>query len=1403
MYMKSSLLLCIGLILYSGAMQAQDEDERLIISKGERASVRFMLPEPASSYDLTTFLLDTTVTLYGDGWEVSLNQSGTIFQKQANMHYESRVLAAACGQGRAYSSTGLAEMLFDVGMTVNQVPIKVNCLFDACLTTGMSFEGEKKIFTFSLHHPFYTFSGSGPWEMRNDLISTLYSFRMYNLDPELLEPDDRKVPTKVLEFGEKVLEEVARVPIEAGIEEEDTPQAMPDFGGEQPYSLTLYNDAIFEPDPQSYQPGGINYNKLDWIGEDELIIEEPPTITITIDGETYDGSQPFYAEPGETIEVTYEMLDRKKPVILEMVIPESEGLVEVPSKTTGAASNTSMTVAFTSGLCACTGSTLWDINALIRFPLDPDKLDAQLRQFEKRCEAEPPSFEEWELRKTVLKNLQAQIGNLGVFVENILRKNDSLISANQGKVEDYQKAIEQYEASLKEEAAHAATTAQISQLRTSASQKLDQVRNLRLKISRYYDKLSDVAGAINRYNAFLETVKGESPAKSVVWGLPSIRTLEPLDVERDANRATLQARLGKVKTLKTEFEAALQRNEEDYDRTSKELDKLRNDHYHERDEKKRENLQIKIKIAEERLEVLSSRSTPLKMGINRLRDLIEKFEQAMAQVDELETLQSFVEQHQTADRELHNLRDRLAKLLFRKQAAEVYIEDLKKLKEAAEKDVKEIERFATQLDSIKQEFEGKHRPAVKGFERRLYELAKGPGLNVEMRMGADRKYVPSRESSKPLKSALKTLGRFGTDEYWRFREIDVVNAGAAYVEGFVTGMNPFELVEMAQYVAVLVGLHLYDERAAREELQKISGQGAAFVDHFFNQANFAEQIKVIAQIAGNARGELALGALSTKAGKLGYQKARAKYDELMESRARALKNINSKAWPRQSRNDVMNDLLYQIKKVDVEYWHRAREALDDKIKKNEALQKDKLNPEKFAELQAAGEILREVINPVDLYRINTPEFADAGFRNMLRKLQKAVDKRTKGGKEPIYWQAFYVLKDLDPNLAGRMDVARDELIYSHLRKIQEVGDELGELEFWAGYSGSAKGVLPKNPDWTKIAGDRDLLFLGPDGPIAMRRFIESIEADLGPAWGRILDSDAYLDSQFDDINRLGLTPQELEKLPFYQRKKIAKHLEDHRTILNKELDARYQKYRNEALGGEAEKVDIKELTPEQLNAKLSEMQLHFSEWQSSKNPEALRKYLELNRDYFLAQKDAYLTPGSRKLEIELRMDWASEKHKLESGDDWSAYMDQLHNGNLKSEWKDIPLGETRDGLENITENLAQAYNKQRKVGGDMLKVAHETAKYYERAMRSGVVVKPQIDLTSIPASSGKSIEDLRRVAMKIKELKDVNKTRVLIADYYGVDYKKTDNALFDRFQKDCEVAVANVQGELQKAMPTE
>ena len=127
------------------------------------------------------------------------------------------------------------------------------------------------------------------------------------------------------------------------------------------------------------------------------------------------------------------------------------------------------------------------------------------------------------------------------------------------------------------------------------------------------------------------------------------------------------------------------------------------------------------------------------------------------------------------------------------------------------------------------------------------------------------------------------------------------------------------------------------------------------------------------------------------------------------------------------------------------------------------------------------------------------------------------------------------------------------------------------------------------------------------------------------------------------------------------------------------------------------------------------------------------------------------------------------------------------------------MGEIQDGLENITENLAQAYNKQRNIPRDALKVAHETAKYYERGMCTGVLVRPQLDLTNVRFGGSKSVEDLRKVAMEIKELKDIHKTRRLIAQYYGVNIKKVDDALIVRFNKDCESAVDAVRQALETA----
>ncbi len=74
-----------------------------------------------------------------------------------------------------------------------------------------------------------------------------------------------------------------------------------------------------------------------------------------------------------------------------------------------------------------------------------------------------------------------------------------------------------------------------------------------------------------------------------------------------------------------------------------------------------------------------------------------------------------------------------------------------------------------------------------------------------------------------------------------------------------------------------------------------------------------------------------------------------------------------------------------------------------------------------------------------------------------------------------------------------------------------------------------------------------------------------------------------------------------------------------------------------------------------------------------------------------------------------------------------------------------------------------------------LEKVQETAKYYERAIRTGVLTEKQVNLVQLKPGlkSGKSVEELRKAAMKIKEAKNIATTKKVMREYFDIPAKKT------------------------------
>ncbi|MEO1434624.1 MAG: hypothetical protein AAFV80_03755, partial [Bacteroidota bacterium] len=164
-----------------------------------RLIIEFTPPGEIEDLDVQSIFFDTTVTFFGDGFKLTLQESNTVFSKRANINYESRVMKAVCGEAKSLRQADFAEMMTGATGSTSSNPIKVGEHNACLLLSEMSPPDEEATFSFTLMFPFYDFSGEGPLSKKKELLETLRSFRVYGIDPELTKPLDKEIPQKTID----------------------------------------------------------------------------------------------------------------------------------------------------------------------------------------------------------------------------------------------------------------------------------------------------------------------------------------------------------------------------------------------------------------------------------------------------------------------------------------------------------------------------------------------------------------------------------------------------------------------------------------------------------------------------------------------------------------------------------------------------------------------------------------------------------------------------------------------------------------------------------------------------------------------------------------------------------------------------------------------------------------------------------------------------------------------------------------------------------------------------------------------------------------------------------------------------------------------------------------------------
>ena len=202
----TGLFLLLGFLAGFLNMPVQEDPVEIV---RPRITVSFVPPGPIDDLEVSGFMFDTTVTFYGNDFTLTLQESGTVSSKKANINYESKVMAAACGEPRAYRQSDFVEWFTGVSGSTSSNPLTVND-FNACLLLSdgvYNAPDEEPEFSFTLMVPFYTFSGRGPVRMKDELVKTLRSFTFYDIDPVLLEPSDKEVPQDLIDVAKGLIQD--------------------------------------------------------------------------------------------------------------------------------------------------------------------------------------------------------------------------------------------------------------------------------------------------------------------------------------------------------------------------------------------------------------------------------------------------------------------------------------------------------------------------------------------------------------------------------------------------------------------------------------------------------------------------------------------------------------------------------------------------------------------------------------------------------------------------------------------------------------------------------------------------------------------------------------------------------------------------------------------------------------------------------------------------------------------------------------------------------------------------------------------------------------------------------------------------------------------------------------------
>ncbi len=1431
----TSLLLLLGMPNSATAQLPnvfQDGDTLRLIRP--LLKIKWVPPGNIQSQEVKAAFGDSSFTFKGSDFEFRITEKGYIESPDANFEYEGKTLAAICGEGRALGESDFVRAFTGATGNLNQEPVIFNG-YQACLITMYTKDPNQDLadaaFSASLMMPFYHLDIYGTLRNREALLRSLYSFELYHVHPRLLLPSNQESPDELIgmlkDFIEKPLKDV--IDTDVVMSRED-----PQSSGLETYRDTHENAVVLVMD---------YYNPDD---DDGAYNPEGLTFTINVQGEHYPSKKVFFADPGEEVAVNYQASAQPSEVDLTLEVPPLPGddspypdaadyvaidrfedLIDPnygynlffdqsyqpqdyplpgsgrsgPSPTLSLAWQHSphpirvldendkvepvSSLHLLMGSCVLAHPDLLpaqNLNDLAEvmgmLSKGIDRLDRDVRRA--KADNNLPALY-WEARSGS-ELFRERMDEIRSIITPLVRRLEPL-------EQEFQAEIEGYEAILKEIDQGLASCGS-----AASEQKEEQIRQLSTQLRALKGKLNvaryDRDGYIKALEAFLKqpgSFKGTS--EELAKELADAEA-EMLRIEQDGLFKNYDIQISQLeeKIRKTNTTISILSDKEEIAAEQakvKSLIEQRNFWIQKRNEKYPTYERLTAQAQQYRAQL------PKLKQVEAMKKGYDAYQALAIQIDELAVQIAGLQLDQTACqhfvKSLNEERPYIESLIEETTAARrIALNQLKTLKGY----LKQLQTGRNTLDAI---------PKIFEKDTEMNRLGVMGSSQVQcIRYGA---------RNTALKSMLK---KYTSVEYWEISDQDMERIAMAYAKGVLDAMNPQQWIEILEYCAYIGFLYEKDllkgTTLARDELVNSLGMVEEAAKAFLT-ANLAEQGVILAGFIGNAKGEVLLGAALIKAGKPSYEilkdlnknspeiinlnpKAQA-MKEALQKGSRALADIFRKRITQRSKSPVSisGQNIRVARRAIRNYWQKQYAAFKAEV--------DRLVADEVIEKQAANDLL-QAIGPSEyrlLYNAN-PQVAQRALERLMRRLDNLKGQ----GKQTGYWADFNALLQADPDLAYNLDLYRDRLLYQVNAEVHRRFPHSA-----AGYSGSVVGYTPEkvDRDYKKLTSDRDWLFLGTDGAAAAAYYRELMQQRFGDDWGQMFDVDVYVDPKWDDLGALGITADNIKDAGFRARAEAI--------VMKWQNEARDEVARRTKAWQAEQDIETKKLSAAEVNQYYKDASTGLRTWKNASNAEealaGLDQWCANVYETLKASKDGYLTPGGRRSEIANRMmEYISRG--IDDGPSWQTYIKTRLAGNMPADYQQIELLDNAFAIDGIRDNMAQVWNKRRKLGKNSFSIVQKCSRYYERAISKGIEAEAQVNLLKLkPAGGlncGKSVEDVRHAAMMIKEGKRLSVTRrelTILFDIAEPDKLSTGqwNRYYDQFIADMETSVELVKN----AIPTD